>query len=90
MLKVEGIKILSAVIFLFFSCNKFQETTVATVTQENPRAPTIPAPERIRTYDVQHIKINITLTGMKKVIGEVEVRIVRYRIISSLRLMRCF
>ncbi len=64
-------------IFFICSCNKFQETSVATVNRETPRVASIPGPERIQTYDVQHIKINVRFDwNEKKVIGEVETRIV--------------
>ncbi len=39
--------------------------------------PEIPGPERIRTYDVEHIKINVSFDWEnKKVIGEVETKII--------------
>jgi len=39
--------------------------------------PTVPEPERIRTYDVQHIKINVSFDwNEKKVIGNVETKII--------------
>ncbi|MEO6694611.1 MAG: hypothetical protein ABIY50_03560, partial [Ignavibacteria bacterium] len=39
--------------------------------------PTIPGPERIRTYDVQHIKIDVSFDWEKKMVtGNVETKIV--------------
>jgi len=39
--------------------------------------PTVPAPERIRTYDVNHIKIDVSFDwSEKKVIGNVETKII--------------
>lgn len=57
-------------IILLCSCNFSPQTS-------KPPAVNIPLPERIRTYDVQHIKINVNFDwNEKKVIGNVETRIV--------------
>lgn len=75
-LKVESIVILLAILLFAVSCNELKENPVSTEQQKTPKAPEMPAPERIRTYDVQHIKINVSFDwNKKKVTGEVETKI---------------
>jgi aminopeptidase N len=69
----KSIKIIPIIIILFSGCS-FNKSRL---TPDAPRPANIPTPERIRTYDVQHIKIDVSFDwNEKKVIGEVETRIV--------------
>lgn len=62
---------MKAIIFLAFILFVFGNTSAQTL------KPPVPAPERIRTYDVQHIKIDVSFDWQqKKVEGNVETTIV--------------